>query len=308
MSTAPPPATTLGRPPAVDLAWLGVAIIFISTSGPIITVIAAPALAIAFWRCFLGSGATGVWVMIRQPRALGGLSRREVKFMVFAGLLLGAHFAAWIPSLRFTTVASSTALVATQPIWAALLARLRGVQIPRQAWFGIVVALVGILILTGIDFTVDPRHLIGDGLALLGGMLAAAYVTVAEQARQSVSTSVTTFGVYASAGALLIVMCLVLRVPLAGYSLRDWLLILALTVGAQLLGHTLINKVLATTSATLVSLAILFEMPGSTLVAAVWLGQIPPLGIIPAVALMFIGLVMVIRSSSVTVPTESPPI
>ena len=287
MSAAPQPSTTLHRPPAGDLAWLGVAIVFISTSGPIITVIAAPALAIAFWRCFLGSGATGVWVLLRQRGAFGQLTRREVKLMVFAGLLLGAHFAAWIPSLRFTTVASSTALVATQPIWAALLARFRGVHIPGQAWFGIAVALIGILVLTGIDFTVDPKHLIGDGLALLGGMLAAAYVTVAGQARQSVSTSVTTFGVYASAGALLIVMCLVLRVPLVGFSLRDWLL---------------------TTSATVVSLAILFEMPGSTLVAAVWLGQIPPLGIIPAVALMFIGLVLVIRSSSVKEPTESPPI
>ena len=308
MSTAPQPSTSLGRPPAVDLAWLGVAIVFISTSGPIITVIAAPALAIAFWRCFLGSGATGVWVMLRQRQALRRLSQREVKLMILSGLLLGAHFAAWIPSLRFTTVASSTALVATQPIWAALLARLRGVHIPGQAWFGIVVALIGILILTGIDFTVDPTHLIGDGLALLGGMLAAAYVTVAEQARQSVSTSVTTFGVYASAGALLVVMCLVLRVPLVGFSLQDWLLILALTAGAQLLGHTLINKVLSTTSATVVSLAILFEMPGSTLVAAVWLGQIPPLGIIPAAALMFAGLVIVIRSSRVKEATESPPI
>ncbi len=308
MSAAPQPSTTLHRPPAGDLAWLGVAIFFISTSGPIITVIAAPALAIAFWRCFLGSGATGLWVLLRQRGSLGQLSRREVRLMVFAGLLLGAHFAAWIPSLRFTTVASSTALVATQPIWAALLARFRGVHIPGQAWFGIAVALIGILVLTGIDFTIDPKHLIGDGLALLGGMLAAAYVTVAGQARQSVSTSVTTFGVYASAGALLIVMCLVLRVPLVGFSLRDWLLILALTLGAQLLGHTLINKVLSTTSATVVSLAILFEMPGSTLVAAVWLGQIPPLGIIPAVAMMFIGLVLVIRSSSVKEPTESPPI
>ena len=77
MSTAPQPSTSLGRPPAVDLAWLGVAIVFISTSGPIITVIAAPALAIAFWRCFLGSGATGVWVMLRQRQALRRLSRRE---------------------------------------------------------------------------------------------------------------------------------------------------------------------------------------------------------------------------------------
>ena len=56
--------------------------------------------------------------------------------MAASGLLLGAHFAAWVPSLRLTTVASSTALVATQPVWAALIAARRGVLIPRPAWSG----------------------------------------------------------------------------------------------------------------------------------------------------------------------------
>ncbi len=69
-------------------------------------------------------------------------------------------------------------------------------------------------------------------------------------------------------------------------------------------GHTLINKVLATTSATVVSLAILLEMPGATIIAAVTLQQLPPLGIIPAVALMFAGIVLVIRAGSRTVPSE----
>ena len=116
--------------------------------------------------------------------------------------------------------------------------------------------------------------------------------------------------VYATAAIALLLLCLVLREPLTGFDAQAWLLIIALTLGAQLLGHTLINRVLETTSSTITSLAILFEMPGATLIAAVWLHQVPPLAIIPAVILMFIGLFVVIRGT--TAPdaalTESSPI
>lgn len=305
MSGAP---AALGRPPAGDLVQLGVAVAFISTSGPIIAATAAPALAIAFWRCFLGAAATAPWVLWRRRGELRRLTRREWRLAVAAGLLLGAHFAAWVPSLRLTSVASSTALVATQPVWAALIARARGAHVPRAAWAGIGVSLLGVLVLTGIDFSIDPRALVGDLLALAGAVLAAAYVSVGEQVRQSVSTASYTLLAYGSAAAGLLVLCLVGGQVLGGYSVQAWLLIGALTLGAQLLGHTLINRVLSTTSATVTSLAILFEMPGSTLIAAVWLGQVPSPAIVPAVLLLFVGLALVIRSADRPEPVESPPV
>lgn len=308
MAPSARPAPTLARPPAGDVLLLGVAVLFISSSGPIIAVIAAPALAIAFWRCLLGSVLTAPWVLWRRRAEVASLTRRDIRLIVWAGLLLGAHFATWIPSLRFTTVASSTALVATQPVWAALIARWRGAHIPARAWIGIGIALVGVVILTGIDVSVDPRHLIGDVLALIGAVLAAAYVTVAESARQSVSTPTVTTGLYASAAVLLLVLALLGGQELVGFSLTDWLLIGALTLGAQLLGHTLITKVLATTSATVVSLAILLEMPGATIIAAIALGQLPPWGVLPAAALMFVGIVIVIRAGSRSVPSETSPV
>lgn len=308
MAPSARPAPTLARPPAADVLLLGIAVLFISSSGPIIAVIAAPALAIAFWRCLLGSVLTAPWVLWRRRAEVASLTRRDIRLIVWAGLLLGAHFATWIPSLRFTTVASSTALVATQPVWAALIARWRGAHIPLRAWVGIGIALVGVVILTGIDVSVDPRHLIGDVLALIGAVLAAAYVTVAESARQSVSTPTVTTGLYASAAVLLLVLALLGGQALVGFSLTDWLLIGALTLGAQLLGHTLITKVLATTSATVVSLAILLEMPGATIIAAIALGQLPPWGVLPAAALMFVGIVMVIRAGSRSVPSETSPL
>jgi drug/metabolite transporter (DMT)-like permease len=288
--------SAVNRPPARDLVYLSIAVAFISTSGPLIAVTAAPALAIAFWRCFLGSVATAPFVLWRRRAEFRNLDRREWLLVILAGVLLGAHFATWIPSLRFTTVASSTALVATQPIWAALFARMRGAHVPTQAWVGIGIAMIGIIALTGIDASISPRQLIGDGLALLGAVFAAAYVTVASKARQSISTATMTFILYASAAGFLLALCIGAGQALIGFSVQAWILILAITVGSQLLGHTLINRALATTSATVASLAILFEMPGATLIAAIFIGQQPPLAIIPAVVLLFAGLVLVIRS------------
>ena len=285
----------VNRPSHTDLGLLAAAVVAISTTGPIIAACAAPALAIAAWRCVLGSVA----ILPIAARSLRQVRRADLRLMVIAGVFLAAHFATWIPSLRFTTVASSTALVATQPVWAALIARVRGYHVPVGTWWGIGVAMVGILALGGIDLSVSStRALVGDGLALVGAMTAAAYVTVGERARQQVSTSTYTAICYGTAGLVLTGIALVAAVPMVGFATRDWLLILAVTITGQLLGHTLMNRVLATTSATVVSMAILFEMPGSTFIAAGWLGQVPPWQIWPAVALLGVGLVMVIRSNS----------
>ena len=229
-----------------------------------------PPLAIAFWRSLIGSGLTLPWALWRHRAEMRSLTRQELRWTAYAGVLLGLHFAAWLPSLQFTTVASSTALVALQPVWAALLARRAGAHIPRIAWIGIGVALAGVVVLTGVDVSVDPRHLVGDGLAVLGGMLSAAYVTVGERVRRTVSTPTYTSIAYAVSAATLLPITLLLGQSLWGYGAGGWATILALTLGAQLLGHTLINLVLRTTSATVTSLAILLEMPGATIIAAVW--------------------------------------
>lgn len=306
-------AQGFSRPPTPDLARLGVAVVFISLSGPMIAATVAPALAIAFWRCLLGSGLTGIWVAFRQRGSLTKLTSRELRLTALAGLFLGLHFATWIPSLTLTTVAASTALVATQPIWAALIARATGVRVPRQVWIGITVSLTGVIVLTGVDLSVDPQHLIGDALALVGAVFSAAYVSVAERVRKTVDTSTMTFVLYAVSALTILPLALVFGHELAGFDAQAWALILGVTLGAQLLGHSMMNRVLSTTSATFVSLAILFEMPGATIVAAIWLGQIPPLALLPAAALILVGLVIVIRASGSSgdrgaMPSETSPI
>lgn len=290
-------ATGLTRPPRADLMRLGVAVVFISLSGPMIAATAAPALAIAFWRCLFGSGLTGIWVGLRRRSALRSLTRRELRLTAIAGVFLGLHFATWIPSLTMTTIAASTALVATQPIWAAFIARATGVRIGRRVWVGIAISFSGVLVLTGVDLSVDPQHLIGDALALIGAVFSAAYVSVAERVRKTVDTSTMTFVLYAVSALTILPLVAIFAEPLIGFDAQAWALIIAVTLGAQLLGHSMMSRVLSTTSATVASLAILFEMPGATIVAAIWLGQLPPLALLPAAALILIGLVVVIRAA-----------
>jgi drug/metabolite transporter (DMT)-like permease len=146
-------------------------------------------------------------------------------------------------------------------VWTALLSGLRGVPVGARTWTGVGLATAGAVLLAGVDLTVSSRALVGDGLALLGGLFAAAYVVVGGEVRRSVSTTTYTTLCYSTAAALLLVVCLVGRQPLSGYAAVDWLKLAGITLGAQLLGHSLFNVVLRRVSATVVSLLVLLEIP-----------------------------------------------
>lgn len=262
----------------------------------------------AFWRNALSVPVLGAWVLARpgERASWRGRTAEEIRLSRLSGALLAAHFAAWIPSLSFTSVASSVALVATQPVWAALIARRRGASVARQTWVGMGLALAGTLMLTGVDLSISGRAVFGDLLALLGGMLAAAYVTVGAEVRRTVSTGSYALGCYAVAGTLLLAVSIIAGQPLTGYDADTWLAIGGLVLGAQLLGHTLVNRVLATISPTAVSVAILFEILGATLIARVAFGETPPAGAWPAAVLIAIGVVTVIRANGRATPLVEP--
>jgi drug/metabolite transporter (DMT)-like permease len=300
MPAAPSPShAPAGPPPTLDLALLGVAVVAVSTAAPLIRVADAPSLAIAFWRNALALPVLAAVVLAdrRRRRQLRGLAARERRLSTVAGLFLAAHFATWVPSLSFTTVASSVALVATQPVWAALIARWRGEHVPPGAWWGIATAMAGTVVLTGVDVSIEPRALVGDMLALVGGALAAAYVTVGAEVRRTVPTTVYATWCYGVAALALLVVCAVGRQPLAGYDAATWLALVGMVVGPQLLGHTLVNRVLSTTSPVLVSVAILFEIVGSALLAWAAFDEVPPASAIPAGVLIVVGVILVVRSS-----------
>lgn len=294
--TATPRVGALDRPSTRDTALIVLGVSAVSTSAPLIRAASAPAFAVSFWRNALACVLLVPYTLLRRRHELAALTTREQRLAVGAGVLLALHFATWIPSLSFTTVASSTALVATQPVWAALIARYQGDNIPGIGWAGIWLSVVGAALLTGIDLHFDARALTGDVLALVGGWFAAAYVTVGAEVRRTVSTTVYTTICYATTAVLLLALILATGTEFTGFSGDQWLAIGGLTVGAQLLGHSIFNVVLKTTSATVVSISILFEIVGATVLAAVYLEETPRLAALPAALLIVAGVVLVIRA------------
>ncbi|GIF06148.1 DMT family transporter [Actinoplanes siamensis] len=278
---------------------LAVAVCAVSSSAPLIALAAAaPALAVAFWRNGLASVAlTPVALGPRRGEvrdAIRGSRRRAGLFCVLAGVTLAAHFGTWMPSVRLGTVATSTALVATQPVWQGLIAAWQGRRPSVAGWIGIGLAVAGAAWVTGADVRVSGQAVLADVLAVLGAIFAALYTALGEQARSALSTTTYTWICYGVCAVLLLIVCLAGGIPLRGYDARTWLAILALVAGAQLLGHSMFNYALQHTSATTVSVLILLEVPGAALLAWLWLHQAPRHGAIPGLLVLTAGVAVVI--------------
>jgi drug/metabolite transporter (DMT)-like permease len=262
-----------------------------STTPPIMAATAAPALAIAFWR-------TGAAAVLLLPVAA---LRRELRVRspwlpLLSGAALAAHFGTFIPSLSYTSVASASALVCSQAVWAGVLGRILGERLPRRAWVGTAICIVGVLLVTGVDVAVSGRALAGDVLALVAGVFGGVYIVTGGFVRRDLSTVNYTLICYGACGVLLLAVCLAFGQALFGYATDDWVRIAAITVFGQLVGHSLFNLVLRSISPTIVSLATLFTVPLAAIIAAFALGQTPPIAAIPALALLVTGIAIVISA------------
>ncbi len=290
------------RPAILSAAAVTVAIIAVSSSGPLIAYAAAPAVAIAFWRNALAAAVLTPITLGPRRRELrdvvSGTRRRDGLYCVLAGLALAAHFATWMPSVQLTTVATATALVATQPVWQGLIAAVLGRRIPVSGWVGIGLAVGGTAWATGIDVGVSAQAVTGDALAVAGGFFAAVYTALGERARTRLSTTTYTWICYGVCAAVLLVGCLVGGVQLGGYDNRTWAAILALVVGAQLLGHSMFNYALDRIRATTISVLILLEVPGAAVLAWLWLEQTPRLAALPGLVLLLAGVAVVVLGSA----------
>lgn len=283
-------------------AWAAVGVLGVSLSGPLMAAIAAPALAIAFWRNAMATALLAPVAASTRRTEVRGLSRDDVRRLAVAAVALALHFGCWVTALKLTSVASATALVCLQAGFVVLIGHRRGEPTPRPLLVGLGVAFVGVLVVSGVDVTVSADAALGDLLALAGGVFSAVYVWAGADLRQGLSTTTYTTLCYGGCALLLLVGCLVSGQSLGGYDADAWLGLGAVAVSAQLLGHSVFNHLLATMSPTVVSLVILLEVPGAALLAAVFLGQAPPWGVYVGLGLILGGLALVVTSSSRPVP------
>jgi drug/metabolite transporter (DMT)-like permease len=305
-SEAIPLPAGMTRPPRTDLLLLTLGVVGVSTAPPLIAATAAPALAIAFWRNGFAALVVAPYALLRCRAELRAVPWRILGLAGVGGALFAGHFAAFVPSLHLTSVASASALVCSQTVWAAVFARLLGERLPPVAWLGTALSLAGVLLVTGVDVSLSREALFGDVLALLGGVCGGAYIVVGGQVRRHLSTTAYTAICYSTCAALLLAACLLAAQPLTGYSTDDWARIVAMMVFANLFGHSLFNLVLRSMSPTLVSLATLFTVPLATALAALMLRQTPPLAAVPALALLLAGTALVIRARDRSAPAVAP--
>jgi drug/metabolite transporter (DMT)-like permease len=276
------------------LLLLAVGVVAVSLSGPLMAAMVVPPLAISFWRNGLATAVLAPGVLGGRREELTAVRGRPLALVLASGLALAVHFATWVTSLTLTSVASATAIVCLQIVWVVGWQLLQGERFGARVVVGLVLALAGVLVVSGVDFSVSTRALAGDGLALIGGAAAAVYMVVGSRARQVISTSTYTFVCYGTCAVLVAVACAVARQPLWGFAWSQWGLLVLVTLTAQLLGHSVFNHLLATTSPLVVSLALLLEVPGASLIAAALLHQIPPPAAVLGLLVMLSGMALVV--------------
>ncbi len=270
----------------------------VASSGPLIAgtlgATSVTALAIAFWRNAIAAVVMASPVLIREPRQFRKITRNEFTWSAVAAVALAFHFACFITALQLTSVAAATALVCLQSAWIAVFQLLRGTRHRWPVLVGLGIALGGVAVITGFDMGTSPKALIGDILALAGGALAGLYTLAGGKARQSMGIGTYTTLCYGICAAIVAVLALTSGQPLVGFDAGGWLGIVAITVCAQLVGHTAFNHLLATMSPLLVSMIILLEIPGAAVLAAVFLHETLPAGTYGGLALILVGLAVVV--------------
>lgn len=255
--------------PALALGLFG-----ISWAAVLVRLAAAPAPSVAFWRLVFSVALlspvlwlSGQW---RQLRRLGG---RDWGLLALAGLFLGAHLTVWFVSLEYTSVASSTVLVTSHPLFVGLLSAAWLRESPgRREWAGILLAVAGSVMVGWGDFRSGPDPLLGDALAVAGAVLTALYFVVGRRLRSRLGVWSYVVPVYAVAALVTGAASLATGAPLAGWDAPTWGYLAALAVGPMLLGHTSFNWALEHVRAYVVSVVILLEPLGATLLAVLVLG------------------------------------
>jgi drug/metabolite transporter (DMT)-like permease len=243
----------------------------------------APSIVIAAARLTIASLVLAPFALTRYQADLRRLHGREWVLTLLSGLFLALHFATWISSLEFTTVASSVVLVSTTPLWVAILAPLvLRERLGVVTGIGIILALAGgsivglsdacswqsgALACPSFQSFFDGRAFLGDFLALVGAWMAAGYMLVGRKVRSKMELIPYVFIVYGMAAVVLIVIMLGFRESPMGLPPLAYLWFVLLALVPQLFGHSTFNWALKYLPASFVSVTLLGEPVGSSILA-----------------------------------------
>mgnify|MGYP001127565463 FL=1 len=295
-----------------------VGILAVSTAAILIRLILleASALVIAAYRLALSALISGLLLLISHKSEHAQLNHKDIGLLVLSGVFLSAHFAAWITSLEFISVSSSVILVTTTPLWVALLSPVvLKEKVSSRFYWGMAVAIIGGICIaisspcrlssvglrcSGSVFERGSQTLWGMALALFGAWMASGYMLIGRKMRLKMDNLSYTTAVYTISAIVLILVVILRGEKVLGYSPQIYALFVALAVIPQLLGHSVLNYSLEVLPATVVSMALLGEPIGSTILAVIFLNEIPS-------TLEIIGGIFILLGIVISVLPESKP-
>jgi drug/metabolite transporter (DMT)-like permease len=247
------------------------------------------------------------WRSLSRTPTTAPLSRSALACAVAAGLFLALHFATWITSLSYTSIAASTTLVTTNPLWVALLSWVCYKDVPtRKMAIGMAIALAGgILVGVGGGDSSGSQPLLGNALALAGSWTVSIYLLLGREA-QCRGLSVGGYGIvaYSTAALVLLPLPLLFGVGYTGYPPAVYLYSLLMALLPQLVGHTILNWAVLWVSPTLVTLTILFEPVASSVLGFWVFGEVPTLRVWVGAVVLLVG-VAIAASTHATLKTKN---
>ena len=263
-----------------------------------------PSLVVAALRLGFASILMTPWVLKKHPLDLSKINQSEWIKIIGAGFILAVHFATWISSFEYTSVASSVVMVTTTPIWVALFSPIFLKENPgKMTIIGLAVAIIGGVVVSlsnECSFTVGgvtcafirgdtpPTALLGNGLALIGAICGAIYMIIGRVLRKSVDLTVYVYCIFSCAAIFLVLFAFLAGKAFYPYPLAAYAFCLALAIFPQIVGHTSLNWALAYLPVGFVAIVLLGEPVGSTILAAIFLKEIPSVvEIIGGVTILF---------------------
>lgn len=263
-------------PPFNPYIAIVIAVLSVSSSAVLVKLAAGvPAGIIANYRLLLAVLIMAPYVLLKYRNELKAIKKKDWLLTTLAGVFLAFHFILWFESLNFTSVASSVVLVTLQPIFAFLGTYfIFGERFSLGAVISMIIALLGSVIISWGDFQIGGMALVGDILAFLGAIAITGYFLLGQQLRRSLSLMTYTFIVYGTSSITLIIYNLILKNDFTGYTKSHWLIFLALAIFPTFFGHTIFNWALKWVSTSRISMAIVFEPIGASILAYFILGEV----------------------------------
>jgi drug/metabolite transporter (DMT)-like permease len=310
------------------LSALAVAVLAVSTSAILVRWSGAPSLVKAFYRVLFMSILLAPWAVFRYRDHFARIRGRDLLVALVSGTALALHFASWFESLNWTSVAASVTLVQAQPAFVAVGAwALLDERVDRRVVAGIGVALGGMVVMSlpeaGGGAATAPNPLLGNALAVVGAITAAGYVLAGRSLRQRVALVPYVTVVYGVCVLVLGGLTLARYGPVAFvgypgaggvgatdlYPATEWLLFLGMAIGPGIFGHTVINWALAHVESSVVSVSLLGEPVGSTLLALILLNEVPTMVTVAGGVVVLTGIYVTttVREADASGTTETDP-